>query len=118
MSSRASSTVRPLVRTYSAPSPSTRDSSLTDRTRSFLCVIWLARFLPSGDPDSSLRAAARKARWPGGKAFAFHPGQRRSCSVSCGLLLLGGFGLGAGLSRRRGPGRLLLVPVPPDEPVH
>src|SRR5208337_2120870 len=36
MSSRASSTLFPLVRTYRAPSPSTRASSATDSTRSFL----------------------------------------------------------------------------------
>ena len=39
MSSRASSTRLPLARRYRAPSPSTRASSLTERTRSFLCVM-------------------------------------------------------------------------------
>src|SRR5208282_6175306 len=42
MSSRASSTLLPLVRMYRAPSPSTRASSATDSTRSFLWVISVA----------------------------------------------------------------------------
>src|SRR5580704_4542470 len=33
-------------------------------------------------------------------------------------LLPGGFGLGPGRWLPRGPGRRLLVPIPPDEPVH
>src|SRR5690349_6490485 len=42
MSSRASSTRSPTVLMYKAPSPSTRASSATERTLSFLCVIVLA----------------------------------------------------------------------------
>src|SRR6266571_6616011 len=57
MSSRAWSTVFPLVRTYRAPSPSTRDSSATDRTRSFLCVIAVAA--PSDHPAGRHRRAYR-----------------------------------------------------------
>src|SRR5271166_6906592 len=56
MSRRASSTLLPLVRTYRAPSPSTRASSATDRTRSFLWVISIAASRGSACLPLSLRA--------------------------------------------------------------
>src|SRR6266700_4938289 len=54
MSSRAWSTVFPLVRTYRAPSPSTRASSATDRTRSFL---WVMVVVASLDQPARYRRA-------------------------------------------------------------
>src|SRR5712691_2706528 len=50
------------------------------------------------------------------------PGCEGSLALAPGpgpeLFLPGGFGLGSGLLLRGGPGGALLVPAPPDEPVH